>query len=191
MWALPGKRKGSVTRAAVMLALLVCTSVTAAQANLITNGGFEDGLSGWTATELGSSIYVIASPNSGQYAAVLANESASLSQTFATTPGEQYLLSFWLYNSGPPNYLQTLVNGTALSTQTDLSWQPYTASSLTFVADSALTTLEFNEGHGWTGNFYLDDVSVDPVPEPATLFLIGSGITGLMGVRLRRKRIAA
>jgi hypothetical protein len=191
MFSLPGKRTGSLARAAAMLALLVFFSATAARANLITNGGFEDGLAGWTASELGSSIYLISSPNSGQFAVVLANASATLSQSFATTPGEAYQLSFWLYNSGPPNTFQALVNGTPLYAQTDLAWQPYTQNSVTFVADSDLTTLAFNEGHGWTGNFYLDDVDVAPVPEPATMFLLGSGILGLAGMRMRRKRMAA
>lgn len=40
----------------------------------------------------------------------------------------------------------------------------------------------------WQSSLYLDNVAVDPIPEPATMILFGTGLAGLVGTRLRRKK---
>ena len=46
-------------------------------------------------------------------------------------------------------------------------------------------TLSFSNGGGDNIGILIDNVSIDAVPEPGTLLLIGSGLTGLA---LRRRR---
>ncbi len=62
-------------------------------------------------------------PHSGNYYAVLgATNITYLSQTLATTVGEPYLLSLWLYSPDglTPNAFQVSWNGTAIFNQTNL-----------------------------------------------------------------------
>ncbi len=72
--------------------------------------------------------------------------------------------------------------------------------SLSGIAHSAttLTISWFANGAGWQGgmdeSFAIDNIvlSVDngstPVPEPATMLLFGTGLAGLIGSRIRRKK---
>ncbi|MCK5244691.1 MAG: PEP-CTERM sorting domain-containing protein, partial [Desulfobacterales bacterium] len=41
---------------------------------------------------------------------------------------------------------------------------------------------------GFQLNFFSDLEPHDPVPEPATMLLFGSGLAGLIGVRIRRMK---
>ena len=47
-----------------------------------------------------------------------------------------------------------------------------------------VTTLKFTDS--WTGEIEVDNLNVTPVPEPATLFLLGSGLIGLAGLGRRK-----
>ena len=63
---------------------------------------------------------------------------------------------------------------------------------MSFIADSATTSIELT-GVGTAHQGYyigLDNVSLtaDPVPEPATMLLFGTGLAGLVGARTRRKK---
>jgi choice-of-anchor C domain-containing protein len=116
-------------------------------------------------------------------------------QTFDTTPGFLYNVEFALAGNpdGLPTTKTVLVTSGLFSqvytfsvagaTRTDMNWA---YESLLFTATANTSTLSFLSQT--SGNFYgpaIDDVSVTPVPEPATMALFGSGLVTLY---LRRRR---
>jgi hypothetical protein len=64
----------------------------------------------------------------------------------------------------------------------------YTEYQFTAISDNlGMSTLTFNFQNDQSV-FHLDDVSATPTPIPAAVWLFGSGLLGLIGVR-RRARI--
>ncbi|HEX3626081.1 MAG TPA: protease pro-enzyme activation domain-containing protein [Verrucomicrobiae bacterium] len=152
--------------------------------SLVQNGGFETGdFTDWTlvgqtvvATSFGETIYNAVegaafyplAVHSGDYGAFLGDtQVATLSQTLATIPGDNYLISFWMDNtvSGTTQIFQVNWDGASLYSVTNppsFSW-----TNFEFIATAAGNdTIQFgaeNEPNFWG----LDDVSVTHVPSPA------------------------
>jgi hypothetical protein len=153
---------------------------------LVENGGFEDGsFADWTfygdtvdrrttydAVESSSSVYsdVV---HSGAYGAFLGDvQLASLSQSFATVPGQYYWVSLWLNNLESGSGQQFIVNWIGNSAYTNvlcnlsspgvLAW---TNLQFLVVAAGTNTTLDI-EAENIANYFGLDDISVLPVPAP-------------------------
>jgi hypothetical protein len=174
-----------------------CLGIAPAQANLITNGGFETGdFTGWITDAVSYPMYTVTSPvHGGTYAAQIAGYSYGpdlLAQEVVDTNGQNYQLSFWRYqqNEGLQTFLDVTWDGTTVFFENnpgsgDLPYQQFTAT----VTGTGIDTLVFSSANdpGWT---YLDDVSLTPLPEPETYAMMLAGL-GLLGLAARRRRQVA
>jgi choice-of-anchor C domain-containing protein len=122
-----------------------------------------------------------------------------IEQTFATVPGQPYFLRFDL--SGNPHgtpleklmrldiagLTQTYSHDSSGQTRDALLWQ---AITVLFVASDSTSTVAFTSLSPADNSFgaLIDNVRIDPVPEPATLLLVGAGGLGLLASIRRRNR---
>lgn len=169
-----------------------------AQAELVTNGGFEIGQGeGWTLSgNTAFSFFDDVSPHSGLIGAAFGAppaDPALLSQTLATQAGGLYRVSFWLQNSvagtaeQPNSFLLNWDGGAAEVTQLNADAFQYTQFSYTFQAASSATDLAFSFGN-FAGYWEFDDVSVSAVPEPSSAALLALGLLVCALVASRRHR---
>jgi len=170
---------------------VLMVSALPASATLVTNGGFEDGdFTGWTQSgNLASTTVGDSNAHSGTYAAWLGpvGSDGFLSQDLVTTPGQLYKVSLWLSNSasGTNNFAVSFGGLTA----SIYNANPFAYTQWWFItqATSPLTTLTL----GFRNDpyfFFLDDVDVSPVPIPGAVWLLGSGIVGLIGLKRRMRK---
>ncbi|WP_330454358.1 MULTISPECIES: carbohydrate binding domain-containing protein [unclassified Streptomyces] len=146
----------------------------AAAANLVTNSGFENGLSGWSCTD-GSGAAVSSPAHSGS-SALKATPSglgnAQCSQTVSVQPNSKYTLSAFVQGS----YVYLGASGTGATSEPQ-TWTPNSASyselstSFTTGANTTSVTVYL---HGWYGTpaYLADDVSLTgpggTTPPPTT-----------------------
>lgn len=202
-------------RTAAIALFVAAGPATSATVNVITNGGFEDGATGFftdlSQGSLGSvSRYGVVgttlglAPHSGtQYLFVNGNntpssEPTSWAQTVQLIAGNLYDFTAWMADwSGvnPKAILSVRIDGTEFTTMTapgtQDTWVQFTGS---FIAQTTGTsTLSFVElTSSFGGNDYgLDDISLttnipSAVPLPAGLPLLLAGMGALAFVRRRR-----
>ena len=137
------------------------------------------------------------SANSGswyaEFAATSASDaqSATLSQTITTTPGQYYTVTFFLANfGGPHNTFLATFGGQTLLSLTDASAFGYQQYTMVLRATSTQTKLAFT-GEQDPASFGLDDVSVVAGPAPVMgggLVSLGVAAAGFVTRRLRRRR---
>jgi hypothetical protein len=182
------------------IALCLAGSVREAGANAILNGGFETpGLVDWIVTPavVGSDIFDGGRAHSGRSAAWFGAYGPTrdrLSQTFATSPGESYVLNFWLAHgsSGFANSFSVWWDGVLLLNLSNANRFGYREYTFNRTLSGLTSTLVF-AGRDVSSYYRLDDVSVNAVtaplvtPEPASLLLIGTGVAALLHRRRRRR----
>ena len=132
-------------------AVLGIAQLASAATNLVTNPGFESGLTGWSCS---AGKTVSAPVHSGAAAlegAASNSDTAQCTQDVAVVSGQQYTLSAWVQG----NYVYLGVTGGAST------WTPgssgYSQLSLTFTASSSTAQIYL---HGWyaQGSYHADDV---------------------------------
>lgn len=197
------------------LALLATANLGQA-AELVINGGFEDpgaqipdagmfttyfggdSFGGWTVGGESIDVHDTGHTNahSGQYSLDLAGEylPGSISQTLATTAGQQYTLDLWYAGHAfhwyeGPAMAEVYWDGNsiallAIDASPDYQEMNWTHFQAQVTASSDQTLLEL-WGRTENGGVIVDDISVSEVPVPATAWLFGSALAGLAS-RLRR-----
>ena len=156
----------------------VSITVNAIATGSLVNGSFEAGQTGWTMT---GNFLVYASDGSyiafdGTNMVVLhggpTTPDAVISQSFATTPGQTYQLAYRLGTFGGNGVTQTLgvaltgagplTSQTATVVGTGSATSVWSPQTLSFTADSPLTTLTFTDTSTETNavDMLLDNVSV-------------------------------
>ncbi len=167
--------EGSATHAAA-----ITLTVTGAGGSGLANGGFESGLTGWTATGQTSAV---ATSHSGSSAAQIGSTSpttdSSLSQTF-TAPAGATQLSFWYQVHCPDSITYdwasaTLKDNTTASTATMLantcsntgSWVQATAA-VTAAHSYTLTLANHDDNYAGDPTYtWFDDVAFNSAPPPS------------------------
>lgn len=175
----------------IALIAVALTSARPARADLITNGGFETAdFTGWT--QSGDTDFTgvsFGNTHSGDWVAFAGPDGSLgfLSQVVATTPGIAYTLTFFLQSDGStPNEFQATL-GTSTVDFHDLPEFDFMQGSLTFVATDATTLVQFGFRND-NGAFFLDDVSLNAVPEPGTMAMFAIGGVGVLHWFGRRAR---
>jgi len=191
-----------------MITFVVGPGTRKVMANQIVNGGFEQPatatftdvvapdaatIPGWTVT--GGSVDVVNAADNGydvgpahagaQYLDLNGYAAGTIAQSFATTPGTTYRLSFaYANNYNPPTSLTASVtvideSGTLLSANAthsssvagNLNWSVF---NQTFTANRVSATLTFASQNSGNGGIFLDTISVSPEVVP-TLAIARSG----------------
>lgn len=148
-------------------------------------------------TAIGGSDAILSAQDGGSF--VRMDTLASIDQTLATTPGQEYQLSFYVGTDGTwadgaqmssTQSLNVVLGGLGIGTYsvtaagTGMVWRQYTYN---FIASSTATGLAFSGVSDSSGRKYagLDNVSVVPVPEVSTFLLSGMAVVAWVSFRRR------
>jgi len=194
----PSTSKNLMFSKKLIAAGFACISLfsIASASPIVTNGDFETGdLTGW------SLVYGSGSATtpglSGAYKATLQNATAIRSGVLPTITGQTYRFSMDVDSTAPAEFFMSLVSTAPGGLFHDFHWNTspvYTGAfnaggaqtySFDYVAQSSdVIFISFNSKDGSAGS--IDNVSVEAVPEPVSMLVLGTGALAL----LRRRRRA-
>jgi hypothetical protein len=184
--------------------LLLAVGATAAHANLIQNGSFEDPnlnggwstfstIPGWYAAsgviEIGGAGVYGVTGQAGTNVLELDSTGNSTIAQDLTLSGQAYSLSFDFARrdgtTAETNKFDVLWNGNVIASITPDSTH-FSSASYTVSGLSGVNTLAFR-GTGTSDSYggMIDKVNVQAVPEPTSMAALGAGVLGLL--RRRRK----
>jgi hypothetical protein len=184
-------------RPSIAAALALSLACGAARADLVTNGGFESGFSGWTQFgNTGNSGIdngvLFGPPHGGSLQAYFGNvgSTGGISQTLAADAGDTVFVSFWLFSPGGGTAtFDCSLDGVSIQSLTNPAAFGYTRFTGTVTVANANPSLVFTFRHD--PDFWrLDDVAATIVPLPPGVVLAGGGLVSLgvlAGVRRRRR----
>ena len=216
-----------ITKLLISAATCMTLIATHAGANLITNGSFETGpnpgsftdlaggstaITGWTVTlnhlDYIGSLWVASNGvrsldlEGSNCVLFTSNCAGGIEQSFATTPGQQYTVSFDLagnpFNVPIEKFITVLAAGQSQTFSFDITGKStgnmgWVTHTFTFTAAGPNTILEFQTADGaavsgWgpaLDNVSVDAVGVGAVPEPGVFGMVGLGIAALALIRRR------
>ena len=147
--------------------------------NVVPNGGFESGFSGWTVTtsQAGDTANGTGSTHTGSNAALFRTSSTAsdvvhLSESFATVAGAAYTLTFWVSNASfaSGNFINVSWDGSTVQTLNNIaatgSFTNFTQFSVNVVGTGRTSALQFDLHN--SNYFVLDDVAMKLAPTPGT-----------------------
>lgn len=200
-----------------VLAALILAGVPALATSLITNGSFENpggtgifdtihatdstSITGWTVSA-GSVDYIHTYWTAEDGSSSLDMEGLSpgtIFQNVNLVAGVEYVLTFWMSGNpdgGPwPKTLQVSVGGASENfdyaynghTLTNMMWVEHSMTFTAAVTGSTPVQFEDVTAEGTAYGAALDNVSLDPVPEPGTFLLFGIPAMMLPMIRPRRQ----
>ncbi len=203
----------------IALAALAAISASASAANLLVDGSFESitqasgtwntytSVPGWVVTKADGSVTstglevrdnIAGTAQSGHnFIELDGYENDKIKQSFATTIGKDYEISFWFADragvaAASQGFLATVASGSSVSAtgfgavgDNGTSWHlvtmDFTAESTTSVF--AIKATGTSDGYGTS----FDNFQAMAVPEPATLGLFAAGMA-VLGILARRRR---
>jgi chitinase len=154
------RRLVAVCAIGALAAVGLTAQAHAADTNILTNPGFESGLTGWTCTAGSGST--VSSPVHGGSSALKAvptdSDNAQCSQTVAVQPGSAYTLSGYVQG----NYVYIGATGTGGTDPSNwVTTTSYQLLSTSFTTGASTTSVTIWV-HGWysQGAYYADDFSL-------------------------------
>lgn len=204
-------------RPKILAPSLLLLLVPAAQANLLTNGDFESGNSGFTSDYFyapggnttegqytvrtdpqnwNGAYYAMPDHTTGTGNLLVVNGATSgtptvWTETIGVTPNTLCDFSGFVSTavSGGPADLVVLVNGVQLGGSTTapadpMTWLGFSRIFATGTATSAKVEIVDLNTNRYPNDFYLDDLSLNAVPEPAPFAAVGLSAVAM----LRRRR---